>query len=270
MDQAVSSIAKAEDNGLAKRIVAHWLEELENVPPLDEPCQYIYHDRMWPADVYDDILRLLPKPDSYVPINPKVWVNAQGVSTRDRCLLPEAIEGMDAERAEFWRQIWLALTAESFKRMMFAKFAKDVALRLDKKPEDVADTDVFVNCTLLHDIEDYKIKPHPDGWPSVVTMQFYLPVDMSQEDLGTSFYAENPLWRRPFAGRYREVKRMPFKPNSGYVFVVNDLPGRRSLHGRELLQSGAGERNTILIRWAAEDHSKKRGQKGFSPTHNLF
>lgn len=270
MDQAVLNVAKAQDNGLAKRVVEHWLKELKNLPTHDEPCQHIYHDRMWPADVYDDILRLLPKPDSYQPMNLKVWVNAQGVSTRDRCILPEAIEAMDAERAEFWRQIWLALTSESFKRMMFAKFEKDIALRLDKTSEDVGETNVFVNCTVVHDIEDYKIKPHPDGWPTIVTMQFYLPIDMGQEDLGTSFYAERPFWQRPFKGQYREIQRMSFKPNSGYAFVVNDLPGRRSLHGRELIQSGAGERNTILVRWAAEGHTRKRGEKGFSPTHDLI
>jgi hypothetical protein len=60
---------------------------------------------------------------------------------------------------------------------------------------------------------------------STGTAQFYLPIDMSQQDLGTSFYTEVPLPRRPFPGRYIEIKRMPFVPNSGYVFVVNDLPG---------------------------------------------
>jgi len=270
MNEAAPSIIEAQDNSLAKRVVAHWLKELENVPTFDEPCQHLYCERMWPADVYDDMLRLLPKQDSYHPQNAKVWVNAEGISTRDRCPLPEAIEGMDAERASFWHQIWLALTAESFKRMLFAKFAKDIALRLDRKPEGLADTEAFVSCTLLHDIEDYKIKPHPDGWPSIVTMQFYLPVDTSQEDLGTSFYAETPLWRRPLEGRYREVKRMPFKPNSGYAFVVNDRPGRRSMHGRELIQPGAGVRNTLLMRLMAEDHNRKRGKESFSPIHNLF
>lgn len=270
MNEAAPNIGKVEDNNLAERIVAHWLKELENAPTFDEPCQYLYSERMWPADVYDDMLRLLPKQESYEPINLKVWVNAQGVSTRDRCLLPESIEGMDAERAHFWHQIWLALTAETFKRMLFKKFAKDVALRTDKQPDDVVDIEAFVNCSLLRDIEDYKIKPHPDGRPSIVTVQFYLPADMSQETLGTSFYAETPWWRRPFEGRYREIKRIPFRPNSGYAFVVNDLPGRRSLHGRELLQPGAGVRNTLLIRLAAEDHNRKRGGKGFSPTHTLF
>ena len=269
MNQIAPSIDKA-DTSLAKRMVAHWLDELPDVPVLDEPCEHLYCERMWPADVYDDILRLLPEQKSYDPINLKVWVNDQGDSTRDRALLPESIESMDAERAGLWEQVWLALTSESFKRMMFTKFEKDIALRLDKKPADIVDTEVYVNCMLLHDIEDYEIKPHPDGWPSILTMQFYLPADTSAEDLGTSFYDERPLWRRPFEGRFREVKRMPFKPNSGYAFVVNDLPGRRSLHGRELIRSGAGERNTILIRWAAEDHNRKRGQKGFSKTHNLF
>jgi hypothetical protein len=270
VDQLAPSLDRSEDNSLAERVVAHWLQHLKAVPVVDEPFQHLYSDNMWPTDVYDDIIHLLPKPDCYRPMNLKVWVNTQGISTRDRCLLPEAIENMDAERARFWRQLWLAFTDESFKRLMFAKFRKDVALRLNKKPEGVEDVDVFVNCTLMHDIEDYKIKPHPDGWPSIVTMQFYLPVDMSQEDLGTSFYTETPWWRRPVSGHFQEVKRLPFKPNSGYAFVVNDLPGHRSLHGRELIQPGAGVRNSILIRWAVEDFTRKRGHEGFSRTHTSF
>jgi hypothetical protein len=259
-----------QDNALAKRVLAHWQREIGSITVLDEPFQHFFSDRIWPADVYNEMLRLLPPQQVYRPMNIKEWVNAKNVSTRDRCFLPEILEQMEPERAGFWRQIWLALTAEPLKCLIFGKFKKDVALRLKMSPDDVENVPAFISFSLTRDIEDYRISPHPDGWPSVVTAQFYLPVDMSQQDLGTSFYAEVPLLQRPFLGRYKEIKRIPFAPNSGYAFVVNDLPGHRSLHGRELIRPGAGVRHSILIRWSAEPAFRKREHEGISKTHHLL
>jgi hypothetical protein len=123
-------------------------------------------------------------------------------------------------------------------RLIFGKFKKGIALRL--RVHSAENAHVFVVCSLARDIEDYRITPHPDGWLGILTSQFYLPVDMSQQDLGTSIYAEVPLLRRLSLGRYQEIKRVPFVPNSGYAFAVKDLPGHRSLHGRELIRAGAG------------------------------
>jgi hypothetical protein len=177
---------------------------------------------------------------------------------------------MDSKRASFWRQIWLALTAESLKRLIFRRFKKDISLRLRLDLDKIEEVPAFVSFSFTRDIEDYRIGPHPDGRPTLVTAQFYLPIDMSQQDLGTSFYAEVPLLKRPLLGRYKEIKRAPFLPNTGYAFVVNDLPGHRSLHGRELIRKGAGVRHSILIRWSAKETFRKRGQEGISKTHNLF
>jgi len=258
------------DNALAKRVVAHWQREFGSIAVLDEPFQHFYSDNIWPADIYHEILRLLPPHHVYRPMNIKEWVNAKGVSTRDRCFLPEILDRMDSELSGFWYQIWRAFTADSLNCLLFNKLKKDIALRLNMPPDDVENVPAFVSISLTRDIEDYRISPHPDGRPSVVTAQFYLPVDMSQQDLGTSFYAEVPLWQRPFLGRYKEIKRLPFVPNCGYVFVVNDLPHHRSLHGRELIKPGAGVRNSNLIRWSAEETFRKRGREGISKTHHLF
>lgn len=259
-----------EEGALAKRLVKHWQSEFARLPVFEDPVQHFYCDQVWPDDVYDEMLRLLPPHGVYKPMNIKVWVNAEGISTRDRCFLPEILDHLDKKRAAFWRQIWLAMTANSVKRLLFGKFRKDIALRLSMSPDGVESVPAYVSFSFTRDIEDYRISPHPDGWPSVVTAQFYLPMDTSQEDLGTSFYAEAPWLQRLFLGRYREIKRMPFLPNSGYAFVVNDLPGHRSLHGRELIKPGAGVRHTILIRWTAEEKLRKRGQEGISEAHDLF
>jgi hypothetical protein len=260
----------AEENALAKRLLFHWELEFGSALVISKPFEHFYTERAWPADVYEKLLQLLPPGSVYKPLNIKEWVNAKGVSTRDKCYLPEVVRHMDPERATFWRQIWLALTAESLKRLIFRKFKKDIALRLGVHANEVEKAQVSVHISLARDIEDYRIKPHPDGEPAIVTVQFYLPADMSQSDLGTSFYVERPLLRRLFLGRYEEIKRMQFVPNSGYFFAVNDLPGHRSLHGRERIRAGSGVRNSILIRWSIPGSSRKRGHLGISPTHQLL
>jgi hypothetical protein len=136
--------------------------------------------------------------------------------------------------------------------------------------EDVEKTKVSVHISLARDIEDYCIKPHPDGQPAIVTAQFYMPMDTSQQDLGTSFYVERPPWTRFLFGRYEEVKKMPFLPNSGYFFAVNDLPVHRSLHGRERIRAGAGVRNSMLVRWSKPGSARKHGNTGVSSTHEFF
>jgi hypothetical protein len=266
----VEQQVQTDDDALAKRLVSHWLGVFGSMSVVNEPFQHFYTDRVWPTDVYDQLLTLLPPKEHYQPLNIKKWANTKGVSTRDMCYLPEIIGHMEPERATFWHQVWLALTADSLKRLMFRKFNKDIALRLRMRSEEVESADVVVHISLARDIEGYRIKPHPDGWPAIVTAQFYLPLDISQQDLGTSLYAKRRLLRRLVSGRYAEIRHMRFAPNCGYAFAVNDLPRRRSLHGRERIRAGAGLRNSMLIRWSAPSSSRKRGHGGISNTHQLF
>ena len=261
---------QAEENALARRLVFHWQQEFGSAVVSREPFEHFYTDNVWPADVYDQVLRLLPPRDVYEPLNIKEYVNAKDVSTRDKCYLPGFLKFVEPERETFWRQVWLALTSEPLKQLIFSKFKSDIALRLGMHTNEVEKADVSVHISLARDIEDYHIKPHPDGWPAIVTAQFYLPADTSQRDLGTSFYVERPFAKRFFLGRYEEIKRMQFLPNSGYFFAVNDLPGHRSLHGRERITAGEGVRNSILVRWSEPGSARKHGEGGVSPTHALL
>ncbi|PWT84713.1 MAG: hypothetical protein C5B58_04315 [Acidobacteria bacterium] len=104
------------------------------------------------------------------------------------------------------------MTTESLKHLVFRKLKRDVSLRLRVEHEVVEKVDVAVHISLARDIEDYRIKPHPDGQPAIVTAQFCMPMDTSQQDLGTSFYVERPPWTRLLFGRYEEVKRMQSCP----------------------------------------------------------
>jgi hypothetical protein len=274
MQQLLQS-TEADKFQLARRIVDHWEDEINRTPVQDEPYQHFFSDSIWPAEVYDQMLRSLPPRELYRPLNIKQWVNKKGESTRDKCYLSENINRMDTERAAFWQQIALAISSERLKRLLFRIFRRDVALRLRLPVEEVESAPVYVGISLTRDIQDYKLKPHTDGVPRVVTAQFYLPTDFSQKNLGTSIYAKVPLALQPIRGRYTEVKRMPFVPNSGYAFAVNDLPERSSYHGRELIEDGSGVRNSILVSWLSENRTQTKavgeGKRGeLWETHSHF
>lgn len=246
-------IQETRQDELARRIVQHWQSKVEQAPLERDPFDHFYIDAIWPDDVYAQLLKSFPDKKHYLPINLKQWVRANGESTRDRiCLTDEAIGKFEPELREFWTQIWRALSSEEFKRIIFSKLKGDLSLRFGVPEMDVVDRKVFVGAQLTRDTEDYRIKPHPDGYPRAVTMQFYLPADMSQLDLGTSLYVRQPIMQRLTGNRFKEVKKMSFRPNSGYAFAVNDCKERCSLHGRELIQAGAGDRNSLLMSWYAE------------------
>jgi hypothetical protein len=257
-----------QDDSLARRILAHWHDVLGPCDVASQPYQYFYCDRIWPADVYARMLQLLPPHALYRPLNIKQWVNASGISTRDKLYLSETLDRLNEEQSDFWRQIVLALTSTSFKDLVFSKLKEDVSIRLGIAPDDVVSAPVYVGISLTRDIEDYYLKPHPDGHPRVVTAQFYLPADESQRDLGTSIYEKQSLIGLLGGSRFKEVKRMPFMPNSGYAFAVNECRQRQSYHGRELIKSGSGVRNSILMAWRSENSAEKTGE--LWPIHNRF
>jgi hypothetical protein len=67
--------------------------------------------------------------------------------------------------------------------------------------------------------------------------------------LGTSLFRRH---KRLIGSSFEEVKRFPFKPNSGYAFAVSDGPDRQSWHGRETLAGFTGVRNTIMLLFQQE------------------
>ena len=243
-------VQETRQDELATRIVQHWKSTFEATPLERDPFDYFYSDSIWPDDVYARMLKSFPGKEHYVPINLKQWVRANGELTRDRIVLTdEAVGKLEPKLREFWSQIMDAMFSDELKRIIFSKLKGDLSLRLGVPEDKVAETKVFVGAALTRDTEDYRIKPHPDGYPRAATMQFYLPADMSQLELGTSLYVRQPILQRLAGSRFKEVKKMSFRPNSGYAFAVNDRKDRCSLHGRELIKSGSGERNSILLSW---------------------
>ena len=146
-----------------------------------------------------------------------------------------------------------ALESDAFRRAVYHKLAADIAIRLGCREDAVLDQPAYPNIMLIRDYQDYRIKPHPDGQPRVVTMQFYLPGEGTPDNLGTSLYVKQSMPQRLLSGKFREVKRFPFKPNSAYAIAVNDCPERQSYHGRELITTSQTTRDSIIIAWLSRN-----------------
>ena len=233
------------DDTIVDVIRNHLLAKLAQTPLEADPFCHVYMEGVFPADIYWKALQLLPEPRLYVPLNLRKWVRADGTSTRDQFYLAESnLARLPSEQAAFWGALKQATSSRAVKRAVFQKMAPDLALRFGIPEAEVSDIECVCEALLVRDTEDYRIKPHPDGLNKIVTMQCYLPADASTVDLGTSLFVRH---RRLIGSRFEEVKKFPFKPNSGYAFAVSELPGRTSWHGRERLSGFTGVRNTLMV-----------------------
>ena len=236
-----------------EKALDHVVASIDACDAVDEPFSHCYFENVFPEDFYEEILERLPSPEEYHALNLKAWSRANGESTRDRMFLSkEGLEPLADDQREFWTTVTNVILSEQVKRAVFAKLWKDIAFRFKVDREEVPDLTGYPRGVLFRDTDEYRIKPHPDGESRIVTMMYYLPRDMSQESLGTSLYVKNPLHKRLFGDKFEEVKRFPYRPNSGMAFVINRLPEKTSWHGRELIPSGSGVRNSILTQFRTD------------------
>jgi hypothetical protein len=242
MESASHDAGRASDHaGLREHMIARVADtSLERAP-----FCHIYLSHIFPAALYPAVLENLPQPDLYSPLNPRLYVRKDGKSTRDQFhLTPENLAKLPRESGAFWRTVVRAVTDGHLKRAVFAKLAPDLAERFEIAEAQVPDIDCVYEVVLFRDTEDYRIKPHPDGLNKIVTMQFYLPQDASTSELGTSLFRHE---KGLFGGKFHEVKRFAFLPNSAYAFAVSDSPARKSWHGRDRLSGFDGVRNTLMV-----------------------
>lgn len=246
MDQ----ITEAALSARARRVADHMARAVAETRAEHAPFDHFYIEGILPEDFYAELMEKLPAKDSYLPLNPKRWKRADGTSTRDRLYLAEPeMARIDEGRRPLWEDVAAALRTDQVRRAVYDKLRGDIALRLGVAEDAVADQPGWPVLMLVRDTEDYEIKPHPDGQPRVVTMQFYFPHGPEQESLGTSLYERGSLLGRLTGSGFREVKRFAYRPNSAYAFVVNDLPGKVSWHGREPVPGSAGVRDTMIVQW---------------------
>lgn len=238
------------------RVLAHLIARISAATVCDEPFTHLYLEDVFPADVYAALLTHLPPADRYargptaadVPAGTRAFFN----------LTAAAVRRFPADRRNLWRGVTAAVTDPELKRCLYAKLAPDLVHRFGVHEARVPDLPGHPRPTLYRDTDGFELPPHPDTLKKVVTMHLYLPPDLTQRHLGTTLY------RRAGSG-FEAVRRLEFRPNSGYAFAVSDGPGRQSWHGCERLPAGSGARNTLLNTFYADPRDEYAGYLGAEP-----
>lgn len=230
-----------------QRCCDHMVQAVQQAEFSDDPFPHFLVQSFFPREIYEQIERLLPARESYVPF--EYSGTEPQTAARWRCdLKARSLAQLTPEVREFWLAIRDALGCQALKRAVFQKLAPGLAYRYGVRREAAADLPGYPLPALFREQLGYRIKPHPDTRKKVVTMQIALPVDDSQQHIGTQFYRRSPsplsLLREPRG--FEIVKTAPFLPNAAYAFVVLNTLGRKSWHGRTTLAQQDGIRNSIL------------------------
>jgi hypothetical protein len=246
------------DPALTRQMLDHMVATVEATPFRDDPFPHFQARGFVPDDVYRRLLELLPTDASYEPFGYERHQTA-GVSNRHRFrLLAASLDRLDAERRTFWYSLRHAFGSRELKQAVYRKLAPGLSLRFGVAESRVDEVAGFACPELFRETDGYSITPHPDTRKKLVTMQFALAADDSQEALGTEFYRRslNPLaWLREPRG-FDTVKRMPFVANAVYAFAVLNTLTLKSWHGRTTIQGHQGTRNSLLNIWyGAAEHA---------------
>lgn len=188
------------------------IKNVDNAVLEKTPCSHIYVQDVLPIELYEDILRGLPKIDQYEQFkHPDAMYG--DTSTRYRLILDELPATLPQTIRKFW--IWTneILFSNELKYSFAKKFSDDLEKRFEIPWDKVP---IQASAFLFRDVENYKINVHSDTQKKIIVGQFYLPKDDSNADIGTSFYRPNS------EGSFEKVCTMLFARNSMYSFPINN------------------------------------------------
>lgn len=236
------------------RALQHMVKAVNATAAERDPFPHFMVQGIFPVDVYHEMIEQMPDGSAYEAFDYEKHATA-GQSNRGRFQLTNAaLAKLRGRQRSFWLGVRDALGSPQFKAAVFHKLRAGLAFRFGVPESEAANVPAFPLPELFRETKGYSIKPHPDTRRKVVTMQIALPVDKTQEHLGTEFYRRslNPLSLLREPRGFEIVKQAPFLPNVCYAFSVINALTLKSWHGRTALAENSGERNTILNIWYAK------------------
>jgi hypothetical protein len=203
----------------------------------DAPFYHLVFERVFPDDVYSAMLAAMPVAADYRPMSGRATRNdlADGTHTRVKIdLFPEYIRSLPAEKRSVWDVVGAALCSTTVKEAFIRRLEPALSARFGANFERVG---MYPMPILTRDIAGYHIPPHPDTHWKGITVQLYLPRDLSIAHVGTIFHERLPDGRKP------KRKQMSFAPNTGYAFAVD----KHTWHSVDMLGPEVTSRDSILL-----------------------
>lgn len=236
MDQTTYPAA-GERAAATAALIAHLVESVEQARAVEVPFFHLEFDHVFPDAVYDAMLAAMPQSSDYRPMHGRSRKNdlADGTHTRVKIdLFPEYIRHLPAQKLKVWSMVGEALRSEPVKNAFRRKLAPGLRKRFG---EGYAAVGMYPIPILTRDIPGYRIPPHTDTHWKGITVQFYLPADDANTDIGTIMHEVRPDGSKP------KATRMRFARNSGYAFAVGD----DTWHSADPVHDGVETRDSILL-----------------------
>jgi hypothetical protein len=207
-----------------------------------KPCDHIYMEDVFKPETYAALLAAMPDRRFYHYLKHRDALRKDGSSTRLRMYLyPELLRGLPEEQKRVWLPVAKALCSRELEAAFKSKFRGALEKRFGKPVEKIG---MYPIPILLRDQPGYKISIHSDVATKAITVQYYLPKDESQRNIGTIFHESDK------GAGAKKTTQMPFLPASGYAFPVSLT---KSWHSAAQTTEKDGERVTMMVTYYVAD-----------------
>jgi hypothetical protein len=228
-------------------LIDHVVGAVEAARAFEKPFFHLQYERIFPDDVYAEMVGAMPVATEYRPLpgRHKENLRADGTSTRVKIdLFPEYIRHLPAGKREVWDIVGRALTSSEVQAAFMRRLAPGLARRFGAGHADVA---MYPIPVLTRDIPGYSIAPHTDTHWKGMTIQLYLPRDDAHPNIGTIFHG------RAADGSLSRDVQMRFAPNTGYAFAVGD----DTWHSADPVGPQVETRDSILLTYFVDSGLKR-------------
>src|ERR1035437_5049475 len=233
MDQT-TNLAHNDRRRAVARLAEFVAQSVDAARAVEKPFFHLEFDRVFPADLYAQILALMPEATDYRPMHGRSKGHdlTDGTHTRVKIdLFPEYIRNLPPEKRALWDVVGRALCSEPVKQAFIRRLAPGLSKRFGA---DFAKVGMYPIPILTRDIPGYLITPHTDTRWKGITVQLYLPKDDANTDIGTIFHEKLP------DGSLPKKAQMRFAPQQRSC-----LRGRR----RHLALGGRGAHQSEVPRF---------------------
>lgn len=198
----MSVVTMFDPNEMAQRLTSKAIK-------YNEPFSYLWIPEVFSSQEYAEIVQQV---QNFDPTGKHSYEKRAGLDL------------YDPPDSDLFKTLKKSLNSEPFTTVLFGFFGE--------KPFGKFDV------TLNQDYFHHHYGPHLDFPPVKMTLQIYLPVDRSQEHLGTVLGIKEK-------DDFEVTKRLPFLPNSAYAFIS----GPNTWHSLPIIEDTGVPRYSLLYRW---------------------
>jgi hypothetical protein len=236
MDQTLALTSRTRSQSF-ERLTEFVVLSIDAARTREKPFFHLELGRVFPDDVYAQLLALMPESSDYRPMHGRSKGHdlADGTHTRVKIdLFPEYIRNLPPDKRALWDVVGRTLCSEPVKQAFIRQLAPGLSKRFGT---DFVKVGMYPVPILTRDIPGYLITPHTDTHWKGITVQIYLPKDEANTDIGTIFHEKLPDGSMP------KQAQMRFAPNTGYAFAVGD----DTWHSADTVPDRVKSRDSILL-----------------------